>query len=70
MFPGSLFSASIVVEKRGREERPWERGCCQETYQKGEHDELEEEFSRSYGEQQTSVSRLPLHVNVMLSYFT
>ena len=25
-FPGSLFSASIVVENGGREERPWERG--------------------------------------------
>ena len=29
-FPGSLFSASIVVENDngGREERPWERGWC------------------------------------------
>ena len=27
-FPGSLFSASIVVDDNGgREERPWERGC-------------------------------------------
>ena len=27
-FPGSLFSASIVVnDNGGREERPWERGC-------------------------------------------
>ena len=25
-FPGSLFSASIVVENGGRDERPWERG--------------------------------------------
>ena len=26
-FPGSLFSASIVDDNGGREERPWERGC-------------------------------------------
>ena len=29
-FPGSLFSASIVVvlnDNGGREERPWEQGC-------------------------------------------
>ena len=27
-FPGSLFSASIVInDNGGREERPWERGC-------------------------------------------
>ena len=26
-FPGSLFSASLLNDKRGREGRPWERGC-------------------------------------------
>ena len=26
-FPGSLFSASLVGRKLGREERSWERGC-------------------------------------------
>ena len=27
LFPGSLFSCSLVRPRGGREERPWERGC-------------------------------------------